>query len=146
MASIAGVSVQIVAEVVEHFRQSGCNFLVATPSEPLTGETTLDISHESLLRQWQRLAGGSRPKQTPRRSCNGWLAMRIIGTPEGGVYCVSRNSACLSGGGSRCPHRRGPTLRPGGRILEGRQYSAASRDDERRVQREQEAARERELS
>ena len=55
MASIAGVSEQIVAEVVEHFRQPGCNFLVATPQTPLTSKTTLDISHEALLRQWDRL-------------------------------------------------------------------------------------------
>jgi WD40 repeat protein len=55
VASIAGVSEQVVAEVVEHFRQPGCNFLVATPQTPLTGKTTLDISHEALLRQWERL-------------------------------------------------------------------------------------------
>lgn len=55
VAAIAGVSQQIVAEVIEHFRQSGCNFLVATPSAPLTGKTTLDISHEALLRQWAQL-------------------------------------------------------------------------------------------
>jgi WD40 repeat protein len=55
VASIAGVSEQVVAEVVEHFRQPGCNFLVATPQTPLTGKTTLDISHEALLRQWDRL-------------------------------------------------------------------------------------------
>src|SRR4029453_9367698 len=55
VASIAGTSEQIVADVVEHFRQPGCNFLVATPQTPLTGKTTLDISHEALLRQWDRL-------------------------------------------------------------------------------------------
>jgi WD40 repeat protein/energy-coupling factor transporter ATP-binding protein EcfA2 len=55
VASIAGVSEQVVAEVVEHFRQPGCNFLVATPQTPLTGKTTLDISHEALLRQWAKL-------------------------------------------------------------------------------------------
>jgi hypothetical protein len=56
VALVAGAPEQIVAEVVEHFRQPGCNFLVATPAERLTGETTLDISHESLLRQWKRMA------------------------------------------------------------------------------------------
>jgi Novel STAND NTPase 1/YARHG domain len=56
VALVAAVPEQIVAEVVEHFRQPGCNFLVATPAEQLTGETTLDISHESLLRQWKRMA------------------------------------------------------------------------------------------
>lgn len=56
VALVAAAPEQIVAEVVEHFRQPGCNFLVATPAEQLTGETTLDISHESLLRQWKRMA------------------------------------------------------------------------------------------
>jgi len=55
VASIAGVSEQSVAEVVEHFRQPGCNFLVATSSGPLTDKTTLDISHEALLRRWDQL-------------------------------------------------------------------------------------------
>ncbi|MGB8167665.1 MAG: RDD family protein [Chthoniobacteraceae bacterium] len=56
VASIAGVSEKVVADVVEHFRQPGCNFVVATPlDQPLTGNTTLDISHESLLRQWKRM-------------------------------------------------------------------------------------------
>ena len=55
VASVAGASEEIVKEVVEHFGQPGCNFLVATPSAPLTGKTTLDISHEALLRGWARL-------------------------------------------------------------------------------------------
>ena len=55
VASLAGAPEQAVADVVEHFRQPGCNFLVATPPTPLARNTTLDISHEALLRQWVKL-------------------------------------------------------------------------------------------
>jgi hypothetical protein len=41
--------------VIQAFRQSGCNFLMPPPSVELTPDTMLDISHESLMRQWQRL-------------------------------------------------------------------------------------------
>ena len=45
-----------VEEVVEAFRAPSCNFLVASPAGPLGPETAIDISHESLIRQWQRLS------------------------------------------------------------------------------------------
>ena len=45
-----------VARVVEAFRDPGCNFLVASPAGALEPETTVDISHESLIRQWKRLS------------------------------------------------------------------------------------------
>lgn len=41
--------------IVEVFRQPGRNFLMPPSPEPLQPDTTLDISHESLIRQWQRL-------------------------------------------------------------------------------------------
>lgn len=37
------------------FRQAGRNFLMPPPAVELTLESVLDISHESLIRQWQRL-------------------------------------------------------------------------------------------
>jgi WD40 repeat protein len=54
VAAIAGTSPEAVAQVVDHFRGGHLNFL--TPAEgPLGPETILDISHESLIRQWTRL-------------------------------------------------------------------------------------------
>ncbi len=57
IAAVAGkdVTVEEVIAVAAEFTQSGRNFLVATPPAELTAESDLDISHESLIRNWQRL-------------------------------------------------------------------------------------------
>lgn len=42
--------------VVEAFRSRGCNFLRPEPHTSLASDTLIDISHESLIRQWSLLA------------------------------------------------------------------------------------------
>ncbi|MCP4689007.1 MAG: hypothetical protein GY859_13215, partial [Desulfobacterales bacterium] len=54
-AEIAGVGVSELAETVEPFRAKGRHFLTPPPGKPLEADTVIDISHESLLRQWKRL-------------------------------------------------------------------------------------------
>jgi WD40 repeat protein len=44
-----------VAPVVECFRREGRSFLMPPPGVPLTHDTLIDISHESLIRGWRRL-------------------------------------------------------------------------------------------
>lgn len=44
-----------VLAVVERYRQSDTAFLVPGGSQPLDAHAIIDISHESLIRQWQRL-------------------------------------------------------------------------------------------
>jgi hypothetical protein len=56
VAKIAGVEVSEVIAVAEAFRRPDCRFLAA-PEGPLRADTLLDVSHESLIRQWQRLVG-----------------------------------------------------------------------------------------
>jgi WD40 repeat protein/Na+-transporting methylmalonyl-CoA/oxaloacetate decarboxylase gamma subunit/ABC-type oligopeptide transport system ATPase subunit len=55
VATIANVPWQQVVEVVDVFRQTGRNFLMPSIEVTLQPDTVLDISHESLIRQWQRL-------------------------------------------------------------------------------------------
>jgi WD40 repeat protein len=55
VAEVAGVPVEQVVPVVEAFRHPDLSVLVPPPPTPLEPETILDISHESLIRQWQRL-------------------------------------------------------------------------------------------
>ena len=55
VAEAAGVPVERVVPVVEAFRHPDLSVLVPPPPTPLEPETILDISHESLIRQWQRL-------------------------------------------------------------------------------------------
>ena len=52
---LSKASMETLPRVVEVFRKPGRNFLMASPSGDLTPDTTLDISHESLIRQWRRL-------------------------------------------------------------------------------------------
>jgi hypothetical protein len=55
IAAIAGVDVEAVIPVVDALRRAGRNFLMPPLPSPLDAETTLDISHESLIRQWPTL-------------------------------------------------------------------------------------------
>jgi hypothetical protein len=55
VARIAGVEPEAVIPVAEAFRRPDRCFL-ATPEGPLDENTLLDLSHESLIRQWHRLA------------------------------------------------------------------------------------------
>jgi hypothetical protein len=55
IARIAGVECEAVIAIADAFRRPDRCFL-ATPEGPLDENTLLDLSHESLIRQWRRLA------------------------------------------------------------------------------------------
>ena len=55
IAALAQTTVEEMAEVVEIFRIEGRAFLMPPPKVRLEGETVIDISHESLMRKWNRL-------------------------------------------------------------------------------------------
>jgi tetratricopeptide (TPR) repeat protein len=55
VATLAKVPWQQVAAVVEVFRREGRSFLMPPVGKDLEPDCILDISHESLIRQWQRL-------------------------------------------------------------------------------------------
>jgi hypothetical protein len=56
VAEVAGVDPAEVIAVAEAFCGSNRSFL-AVPAGPLHEDTMLDISHESLIRQWRKMAG-----------------------------------------------------------------------------------------
>ena len=55
ICEIAGASGQEVSAVIEVFRGGGRSFLMPPAGVALAPETVIDISHESLIRNWQRL-------------------------------------------------------------------------------------------
>ncbi|WP_133512347.1 WD40 repeat domain-containing protein [Candidatus Thiosymbion oneisti] len=59
VAAIAGKTPQQVIDCTEPFRQADRNFLmpplVTSRDQPLGADDTIDITHESLIRQWSRL-------------------------------------------------------------------------------------------
>jgi hypothetical protein len=55
IADIANTTSEMVIDVVEHFRLPGRSFLSPPPPTLLTKDTVIDISHESLMRIWDKL-------------------------------------------------------------------------------------------
>lgn len=56
LAAIAGGSLEDLKQVVEIFRGPGRAFLMPPAEVPLSADSVIDISHESLMRTWSRLA------------------------------------------------------------------------------------------
>jgi WD40 repeat protein/energy-coupling factor transporter ATP-binding protein EcfA2 len=55
ICAIAEATPEEVIAVVEYFRKPGRSFIMPPHNVPLTPDTVLDISHESLMRVWDRL-------------------------------------------------------------------------------------------
>lgn len=56
LSEVVGASEDEVIEIIEVFREPERSFLVPPSPEPLDAESVIDISHESLMRIWNRLA------------------------------------------------------------------------------------------
>lgn len=69
-----GASTGTTARIVNAFRSDGCNFLQPAAEVPLTRDLVIDISHESLIRQWTTLAEWLR--EEARADAN-WRRLRI---------------------------------------------------------------------
>jgi WD40 repeat protein/tetratricopeptide (TPR) repeat protein len=92
ICTAADASVEEVAEVVEAFRAEGRSLLMPPPKvppEPLRSDTVIDISHESLIRQWKKLEGWTKDEHKARevgknvaRHAQKWHAQ---GRPEEGL-------------------------------------------------------------
>lgn len=55
ICEISGIHKRSIEIVINHFRHYDCSFLTPHTNEPLTDSSIIDISHESLIRQWPRL-------------------------------------------------------------------------------------------
>ncbi len=55
IAAISSASVQEVIQVIDHFRIKGRSFVTPGEGIPLTEDSIVDISHESLMRIWDKL-------------------------------------------------------------------------------------------
>lgn len=55
IAELADANEEEVVNVVEHFRKPGRSFLMPAHYIPLTGDSVIELSHESLMRIWNKL-------------------------------------------------------------------------------------------
>ena len=67
ICAIAGASAAEVSAVVEIFRAAGRSFLMPPAGVALQPETVIDISHESLIRNWERLKAWARDEAEAAR-------------------------------------------------------------------------------
>lgn len=74
VAAAAGCSDAEVIEVVEVFRREDRSFLVPPVGVKLDAQSVLDISHEALIRQWQRF-GGQSEQADGTDAAQSWLAI-----------------------------------------------------------------------
>ncbi|HYH84935.1 MAG TPA: ATP-binding protein, partial [Pyrinomonadaceae bacterium] len=86
ICDIAGASETEVVAVIDVFRREGRSFLMPPAGVPVTSETVVDISHESLIRNWVRLKEWVRDEAEAariyRRLAEAAMAYR---TGEGGL-------------------------------------------------------------
>jgi WD40 repeat protein len=57
IAELAEASDDEVIKVIDHFRQPGRSFLMPAAHIPLSSDSMIELSHESLMRIWNRLSG-----------------------------------------------------------------------------------------
>jgi hypothetical protein len=57
IAELSEASEQEVIFVIDHFRQPGRSFLMPAAHIPLNSDSMIELSHESLMRIWNRLSG-----------------------------------------------------------------------------------------
>ena len=69
---IIGANEQEIFDVIEVFRREGRTFLMPSFNVPLTKNTKIDISHESLIRNWETLKGWVRTEAE-----SSWIFLRI---------------------------------------------------------------------
>lgn len=55
LAELSDASEEEIINVVEHFRRPGRSFLMPAHYVPLTGDSVIELSHESLMRIWNKL-------------------------------------------------------------------------------------------
>lgn len=84
--------------VVDAFRASGCNFLVPelelTNPRPLDDDAVIDISHESLIRQWKKLSEWLEKEARAGRQWRRLLDRLDVGEPMHGAELASIVAWC----------------------------------------------------
>ena len=68
ISEIAEASTEQVAAVLDAFREEGRSFLMPPISTSLSKDSVIDISHESLIRQWKRLKDWTKDEDKARQT------------------------------------------------------------------------------
>ncbi len=72
LSVLSNAGAEQVIDIVEVFRKPGRTFLMPPPDVPLTEKSIIDISHESIMRVWERLS-----KWTDEEAMNAEVYLRL---------------------------------------------------------------------
>src|SRR5262249_29414837 len=83
LVALSGGNEAAVLKIVEAYAAPGCNFLMPEfdPQKPFTEATVIDISHESLIRQWKRLLEWLRAESTAAQQWRRLTDRFTVGEP-----------------------------------------------------------------
>ncbi|MDF7775796.1 hypothetical protein P1X14_11110 [Sphingomonas sp. AOB5] len=129
----------VAREIVEAFRAPDCNFLRPEATATLADDMLIDISHESLIRQWNTLAGWL---QEEARAAANWHRL-LLGTDrrasgEGGLL-TGLDLASLAAWWDKEEPNKLWAARHGGRFEEAERFLGDSRAAEEEAQRRETA-------
>ncbi len=146
LAAIANEDDGIVKAVIEAYRKSGVTFLMPGEERDLDGDTVIDLSHESLMRVWQRLRRWVDDEAQSAR-----IYERLVDTAKlhaegkAGLYHNPDLDIALAWRDDEKPNQAWAEQYDGG-FDQGMAFLNQSAEEAQRVEREAEEARERELA
>ncbi|MDA7523498.1 WD40 repeat domain-containing protein, partial [bacterium] len=145
MADITNHSIEEVKSVVDPYRQQGVTFLMPPSNRELEADTVIDISHESLMRVWQRLRNWVEEEAQSAR-----IYRRLVDTSslwrkeEAGLYHDPDLQIAQSWRDEYEPNEAWADLYGGGFEV-ATEFLGASEEEGRKAEREKELARQKEL-
>jgi energy-coupling factor transporter ATP-binding protein EcfA2 len=125
-------------KVVEAFRARSCNFLRPEAHVPLAPDTLIDISHESLIRQWGLLSGWTKAEADDGATWQRLIDREARWQADQGGLLTGRDLAVMEQWWDNDPPTADWTQRHGSRFAEAETYLQKSRA----LAAEQEAAAE----
>jgi WD40 repeat protein/energy-coupling factor transporter ATP-binding protein EcfA2 len=145
LAEITNHSIEEVKSVVDPYRQQGVTFLMPPSDRELEADTVIDISHESLMRVWQRLRNWVEEEAQSAR-----IYRRLVDTSslwkneEAGLYHDPDLQISQSWRDKYQPNEAWADLYGGGFEF-ATEFLEASEEEGRKAEREKELARQKEL-
>lgn len=145
LADITDHSIEEVKSVVDPYRQQGVTFLMPPSNRELEPDTVIDISHESLMRVWQRLRNWVEEEAQSAR-----IYRRLVDTSslwkkeEAGLYYDPDLQIAQSWRDKYQPNEDWADLYGGGFEV-ATEFLEASEKEGRKAEREKELARQKEL-
>ena len=145
LVDITNHSIEEVKSVVDPYRQQGVTFLMPPSNRELEPETVIDISHESLMRVWQRLRNWVEEEAQSAR-----IYRRLVDTSslwkkeEAGLYHDPDLQIAQSWRDEYEPNEAWADLYGGGFEI-ATEFLEASEGEGRKAEREKELARQKEL-